>query len=341
MRDTFKSQNPNMTVGQLSKYTSAMYAELTPQEKEAWQARAEADKSRYLMEMAAYVPPVGYDARGDAIAYPKHAMVGNKRGKYRKDPNAPKRNLSAYLLYQNAMRDQFKSDNPGMTFGQLSKYTSHMFKSLTPEEKGQWDVRAQDDKARYDIEMSSYVPPPGHDATGKLIDDTPPVKRPKKPRDPNAPKRARGSYVFYTFEARPIIMAENPDVKFVELGSIMGQRWRALTPEQKRKFEELANEDKIRFNRERQEYNLRKSQEAAELAASEASAAAEMAQMPIHVDSRVHMYQAPVTYQAPVHAPVEYLNANEHHADYQTIGTTTYLDPNQAYYDPSQYHYSA
>ncbi len=41
-----------------------------------------------------------------------------------RDPAAPKRNQSAYLLYQNAMRDTFKQQNPGMTFGQLSKYTS-------------------------------------------------------------------------------------------------------------------------------------------------------------------------------------------------------------------------
>jgi hypothetical protein len=41
-----------------------------------------------------------------------------------RDPGAPKRNMSAYLLYQNAMREHFKSLNPGMTFGQLAKYTS-------------------------------------------------------------------------------------------------------------------------------------------------------------------------------------------------------------------------
>lgn len=31
----------------------------------------------------------------------------------RRDPNAPKRNQSAYLLYQNAMRNTFKGQNPG------------------------------------------------------------------------------------------------------------------------------------------------------------------------------------------------------------------------------------
>ena len=41
--------------------------------------------------------------------------------KTKRDPTAPKRNTSTYLLYQNAMRDQFKAINPGMTFGQLAK----------------------------------------------------------------------------------------------------------------------------------------------------------------------------------------------------------------------------
>ena len=50
--------------------------------------------------------------------------------KPQRDPNAPKRNMSAYLLYQNAMREQFKALNPGMTFGQLAKYTSAMYSTF-------------------------------------------------------------------------------------------------------------------------------------------------------------------------------------------------------------------
>merc|ERR1719223_1429466 len=139
-----------------------MYAEMPPHEKEQWQARAEADKGRYLMQMASYVPTPGFDSRGEAVITPTTKRNWNK-GKGSRDPNAPKRNLSAYLLYQNAMRFQFKADNPGMTFGQLSKYTSHMYRSLTPQEKAQWEARSIQDKARYDEEMSRYVPPPGFD----------------------------------------------------------------------------------------------------------------------------------------------------------------------------------
>ncbi len=83
-----------------------------PAEKEAWVARGEADKARYLQELATYEPPPGYDAKGDAIITAQPAK--GRRGKPEKDPNAPKRNMSAYLLYQNAMREQFKRENPGM-----------------------------------------------------------------------------------------------------------------------------------------------------------------------------------------------------------------------------------
>ena len=115
MRDTFKAQFPTLTFGELSKHTSAMYARLSPEEKNAWQVRAEADKDRYLRELAAYIPPPGYDASGNFIM---RAQVQSK--KKERDPGAPKRNLSAYLLYQNAMRDDFRRDNPGMLLCRFS-----------------------------------------------------------------------------------------------------------------------------------------------------------------------------------------------------------------------------
>lgn len=84
------------TFGQLSKYTSAMYAEMPPNEKEAWNQRAEADKARYLHELANYTPPTGYDNKGDALATHSSTTAPTKRRgggapKNTRDPNAPKR----------------------------------------------------------------------------------------------------------------------------------------------------------------------------------------------------------------------------------------------------------
>ena len=78
-----------------------------------------------------------------------------------RDLHAPKRNMSPYLLYQNPMRDTFKQQNPGMIFGQLSKYTSAMYAEMPQAEKEAWNARAEADKARYLHELANYVPPPG------------------------------------------------------------------------------------------------------------------------------------------------------------------------------------
>lgn len=262
MRNQFKAMNPGMTFGQLAKYTSAMYAEMPPAEKEAWMDRAEADKARYLAELQQYQPPPGYDSKGDALnASVETFTKRTSRGKTEKDVNAPKRNMSAYLLYQNAMREQFKRDNPGMTFGQLAKYTSHMYKNLTVEEKATWQSRAEQDKLRYEQEIANYVPPPGHDARGNLLEDHRPKKRSKRqPRDPDAPKRASGAYVFFTNEMRPIVMEQFPGIKFVEMGRILGERWRALTPSEKSRYESMAADDKMRFQTEMQSYTAAQQQ---------------------------------------------------------------------------------
>lgn len=66
--------------------------------------------------------------------------------------------MSAYLLYQNAMRDTFKAQNPGMSFGQLAKYTSAMYSELSAEEKEAWVARAEADKSRYLMEASRETP---------------------------------------------------------------------------------------------------------------------------------------------------------------------------------------
>jgi len=237
-----------------AKYTSAMYAEMHPAEKEAWAARAEADKQRYMLELGTYLPPPGYDAKGDSLNM--QGKVGRGKRKPERDVNAPKANISAYLLYQNAMRDQFKRENPGLTFGQLAKYTSHMYKNLTPEERAIWNENAAQDKIRYQNEIAQYVPPPGHDAKGNLVSEYRPTgKRHRKTqKDPNAPKRWRSSFVFFTFEFRPRVMQENPGIRFVDMGNVLGEMWRSLNPEEKKRYEDQAAQDKLRFAHEMEVY---------------------------------------------------------------------------------------
>jgi hypothetical protein len=79
-----------------------MYAEMPEDEKEAWNARAEADKARYLHELATYAPPPGYDVKGDALnghllqpmSKPRKVMGMGAAARTMRDPSAPRRNMS-------------------------------------------------------------------------------------------------------------------------------------------------------------------------------------------------------------------------------------------------------
>ena len=235
-----------------------------------------------------------------------------------------------------------------------------MYRSLSPQEKAQWEARSIQDKARFDDEMSRYVPPPGFDNQGILIDthtsasfSTSQSKKAKKPRDPHAPKRARGSYVFFTNHIRPIIMKEKPDTKFVELGAIMGERWRNISPEEKQKFETLANEDRNRFNREMEEYNAKKAEAAAENASQMVMpqvTLSDHAQMQQFQHQHIQAQGTQNDEAAAILAMVPEQQQQQHQQAYQAMAHAQpylSLDPNQVYnghhpnLDPNQFQFSS
>ncbi|EEC49781.1 predicted protein, partial [Phaeodactylum tricornutum CCAP 1055/1] len=74
-------------------------------------------------------------------------------------------------------------------------------------------------------------------------------------KDPNAPKKAMTSFFYFLNEMRPKIKQENPDMSFGELGKKAGELFRALSTNQKEKYEKMAKSDKLRFKEEMSKYN--------------------------------------------------------------------------------------
>lgn len=81
---------------------------------------------------------------------------GGRKKKAKKDPNAPKRNMSAYFLYSMFARPQVKNDNPEASFGSIARIISEQFKALPDKERKKWEKKAADDKERYQREMAAY-----------------------------------------------------------------------------------------------------------------------------------------------------------------------------------------
>jgi len=80
--------------------------------------------------------------------------VEKRRGK--KDPNAPKRGLSAYMFFANEQRENVREENPGITFGQVGKILGERWKALNDKQRTPYEAKAAADKKRYEDEKQAY-----------------------------------------------------------------------------------------------------------------------------------------------------------------------------------------
>ncbi|ODQ63614.1 Non-histone chromosomal protein 6 [Nadsonia fulvescens var. elongata DSM 6958] len=80
-----------------------------------------------------------------------------KRHRKKKDPNAPKRSLSAYMFFANETRDLIRAQNPGIAFGQVGKLLGEKWRMMTADEKEPFEEKAKEDKKRYEDEKAVYL----------------------------------------------------------------------------------------------------------------------------------------------------------------------------------------
>ncbi|KAI0079753.1 HMG-box [Panus rudis PR-1116 ss-1] len=64
-----------------------------------------------------------------------------KRAKKPRDPNAPKRPASSYILFQNEVRQQLKDKNPNLPNNELLSLIAKMWKDMPREEKDAYEAR--------------------------------------------------------------------------------------------------------------------------------------------------------------------------------------------------------
>lgn len=86
---------------------------------------------------------------------PDYDSGKRKRGaKGGKDPNAPKRPLSAFFCFSNEERQKVKAKFPDYTVGQIAKELGERWKTCSNRAK--YEALAAKEKQRYDEEMAEY-----------------------------------------------------------------------------------------------------------------------------------------------------------------------------------------
>ena len=95
---------------------------------------------------------------------PKESSTKNKK---EKDPAAPKRPKSSYIIFCGAKRDEIKKKNPNMKATEITSKLGEMWKTLNDKQKQKYIDEANKEKERYQEEMNDYVPSEGFEKKDK------------------------------------------------------------------------------------------------------------------------------------------------------------------------------
>ena len=168
-------------------------------------------------------------------------FIKPKKNKKIKDPKAPKRALSAWIIYTNEQRPKFKADNPEKSTTELTTLMSQEWRNMTDTDKKKYEDLAAVDKVRYMKEKEEFESNSDNDSSESENE-----KPKKKEKDPDAPKKNVNSYMHFS----RVIRAKHPDVKHT--AAALKVMWADL--DDKSEYQEMAKADKERYLKEKKEY---------------------------------------------------------------------------------------
>ncbi|XP_041930339.1 FACT complex subunit SSRP1a isoform X1 [Alosa sapidissima] len=127
-----------------------------------------------------------------------------------KDAGAPKRPMSAYMLWLNASRERIKSENPGISVTEISKKAGEMWKQIGKDKKEEWDKKAEEAKRQYEKAMKEYKESGGGGSGGASSSSKKePKKKAGKSNDKKKSAEKEKSVGNESFKSREFISSED------------------------------------------------------------------------------------------------------------------------------------
>eukprot|EP00999_Lentomonas_sp_LEN2_P000308 NODE_1307_length_914_cov_181.701398_g1261_i0.p1 GENE.NODE_1307_length_914_cov_181.701398_g1261_i0~~NODE_1307_length_914_cov_181.701398_g1261_i0.p1 ORF type:complete len:223 (+),score=71.76 NODE_1307_length_914_cov_181.701398_g1261_i0:79-747(+) len=163
----------------------------------------------------------------------------------KKDPNAPKRPITAYFAYLAENRAAYKEENPGASLTDVTKGLSAKWNALSDSGKEKFNDIAAKDKVRYNNEMKDYTPPSASEASDSDSDEP---KKKKARKEPSVRKIT--PYMAYSKSEWAKAKEEAGDTKLVfgEVTSGISKRWKAMGESEKEQYVDKA----AKLNEERE-----------------------------------------------------------------------------------------
>ncbi|XP_021846691.1 high mobility group B protein 13 [Spinacia oleracea] len=229
------------------------------------------------------------------LEFKQEANKETKKPKKEKDPLKPKQPMSAFFLYSNERRSGLLGE--GKNILEASKIIGEEWKSLSEEQKRPYEEKAKEIKEKYQQEMEVYKQKKEEEAaslkkeedefmkiqkvealqllkkkekTDNIIKKTKEIKKKSKEEkvtDPNKPKRPVSSFFLFSMEERKNLVKERSETSYSTVTALISLKWKELSEEEKKGWNDKAAESMAAYKKELEEYNKKQSEAGAETGA--------------------------------------------------------------------------
>jgi len=180
----------------------------------------------------------------------------------KKDPNAPKRPLSAYFTWLGENRAKVKQENPSMPHKEVTSKLGQMWNALDEAVKNEYKSNAQKKMAVWKREFEEYKKTDEYAEfqAQKQAESSATKKKGKKkkpPKDPNAPKRPSTGFFIFVSEKRQEVKDSLPpedQKKVTIITKKCGEMWKACSPEEQAKYKDRSNKLKEKWKEDMAAY---------------------------------------------------------------------------------------
>lgn len=177
-------------------------------------------------------------------------LITKFRDKSVKDPNAPKRPLSAYMFFCNKNRELVKKElGVESTMISVTRELGSRWREVKTNktELAKYNKLAQKDTERHRKEMEKYL---NENKSNPIVQ--------KLNKKKNTPKHSKSAYLFFCEKYRPLIRSEHLDMSATDVTKELGKLWNELKND-KSKTRELktyqtkSEKDKERYLKEKKQ----------------------------------------------------------------------------------------
>merc|ERR1719348_1375747 len=129
--------------------------EVTKKLGKMWKSVPNSDKATFQAksDKAKYKKTSSWAKHQEVV---KEWKLQQSKKKFKKDPNAPKRSMSAYMLFVNETRPQYVKDNPDLAVTEVLSGLGKMWADVSSSDKADYEKKAAKLKEKYQKELEKY-----------------------------------------------------------------------------------------------------------------------------------------------------------------------------------------